>query len=80
MRMRLSHRHESKRGIDLVADHREIQPVALGDRRPVPGAGAAERIHPQAQGGAANGLHVDHVAEIAHVRVQVIVTMRGGCT
>ncbi len=67
--------HEAERGIDFVTDDREVQPVALGDRRPVVHPGAPERIYAQSQTGAADGVHVDHVPEIAHVGVQIVMTM-----
>ena len=37
-------RHEAEGRIDLVADDRQVEPVALGDARPVVHAGAAQRI------------------------------------
>jgi len=40
--------------------------------------GAAERIHPQADLRAADGIHVDHVRQIPGVRVEVVVPVRGG--
>ena len=36
----------------------EVQAVALVDRLPVGGAGAAERIHARDAAGVANGLHI----------------------
>ena len=41
-------RHEAEGRIDGLVDDRQVQPVALGNRRPVVDAGAAERIDPQA--------------------------------
>ena len=59
------HRHETEGRIDGLVDDREVQPVALGNRPPVVDPGAAERIHPQADLRAANGVHVDHIGEIS---------------
>ena len=61
-------RHETEGRIDGLVDDREVQPVALGNRPPVVDPGAAERIDPQADLRAANGVHVDHIAEIARCR------------
>ena len=70
--------HETEGRIDGLVDDREVQPVALGNRPPVVDAGAAERIDPQADLRAANGLHVDHIAEISNVGVEVVVPVRCG--
>ena len=56
-----STRHEPERGVHRVVDHGEIQPVALGNRRPVVNAGAAERIDAHANVRAANRVHVDDI-------------------
>ena len=70
-------RHETERRIDGLVDDREVQPVALGNRPPVVDAGATERIDPQADLCAANDLHVDYIAKVARVGVEVVVPM--GC-
>ena len=72
------HRHETEGRIDGLVDDREVQPVALGDRPPVVDAGAAERIHAQADLRAANRVHVDHIAEIADVGIEIVVPVRRG--
>ena len=72
------HGHETEGRIDRLVDNREVQPVALGDRPPVVDPGAAERIDPQADLRAANGVHVDHVAEIGDVGVEIVVPVRRG--
>jgi hypothetical protein len=41
-------RHEAKGRIDLLADDVEVQPILLGDPRPVMHAGAAQRIDAEA--------------------------------
>src|SRR3546814_5125926 len=56
--------HEREPGIDLLADHVEIQRIALGDARPVVHAGAAERIDAHAPAGAADQVEVQHVAPV----------------
>ena len=66
-------RHEAERGVDRVVDHGEIELVALGDRRPVVHARAAERIDAHADLRAADRIHVDDVAEIADVVVEIVV-------
>ena len=69
---------KSEGRIDGLVDDGEVQPVALGNRPPVVDPGAAERIHPQADLRAANGVHVDHIAEIANVGIEVVVPVRRG--
>ena len=71
------HGHEAEGGIDHLVDDGQVQPVALGDRPPVMDAGAAERIDAQAELRAADDVHVDHVAEVGDVGVEVIVPVRG---
>lgn len=70
------HRHEPKGRIDGLVDHREVQPVALSNRLPVVDPGATERIHPQAELRAANGIHVDYMGEIRNVRIEIVVPVR----
>ena len=50
--------------------------VSLRNRRPVMHAGAAEGIHTHAYFGAANSIHVEHIAKIAHVGIEEVVAMR----
>ena len=71
--------HEAEGGIDLAADDRQVEPIALGDRAPVVYAGAAERVDTEVQAAAADRLEVDHVGKVADVGVEKIVAMRGGC-
>ena len=56
----------------------EVEPVALGDPRPVMHAGAAQRIHAHANAGDADGIEIDHAAQVADVGVEKIVLARGG--
>src|ERR1700726_2036369 len=59
--------HEAERRVDLLADHGQIEPVALGDPGPVMNAGTAQWINAHANAGAANGIEIDHAAEVADV-------------
>ena len=56
----------------------EVDPVMLGDPRPVMDPGAAEGIDAQPDARAADRLQVDDVAQVVHVGAQVIVAMRRG--
>ena len=71
-------RHKTEGRIDGLVDDGEVQTVALGNRPPVVDPGAAERIYAQADLRTANGVHVDHTAEIAHVGIEVVVPVRRG--
>ncbi len=71
-------RHETERRIDGFVDDGEIQPVALGDRPPVVDTRAAERVDTQRDPGSTDGVHVDHVDEVARVRRDVVVPVRRG--
>ncbi len=73
-------RHEAEGRIDLLVDDGQVQPVALGNRRPVVDAGSAEWIDPQVDLGAANDLHVDDIAEVFRVGVEVVVAVGCGGT
>ncbi len=64
--------HEGKRGIHLLADHLEIEPVGLGDRRPVRDARAAHGVDADLQTRRADGLHVQHVSELRYVGRDVV--------
>ena len=55
-----------------------FKPVALGDRSPVVDAGAAQGIDAHADLRAANGVHVDHIAQIVNISVEIVVPVRGG--
>ena len=69
---------KSEGRIDGLVDDGEVQPVALGNRPPVVDPGAAERIYAQADLRAANGVHVDHIAEVANVGIKVVMPVRRG--
>ena len=70
-------RHEAKGRIDGLVDDGEVQTVALGKRFPVMDAGAAKRINRQADLRAAKNLHVNHIAKILRIGVEVVVPV--GC-
>ena len=59
--------HEAKRRIDLRIDHRQIEPVALGDLLPVAQRRAAERIDADLDPSRANRFHVDDRSQIVDV-------------
>ncbi len=69
--------HEAEGRIDFGVHHVQVQAVVLGNRRPVAHPCSAQRIDAQAQVGAANGVHVDHVDQVGHVAVEVVVAMGG---
>ncbi len=75
MRMRPSQSSvmKGKVEIDLLADHAEVDAVALGDARPVVDAGAAQRIDAETQAGGADGVEIEHGAEIGGVGLEEIV-------
>ena len=70
--------HEAEGRIDGFVHHRQIQTIALGNRAPIMHPGATQRIHAQTDVRAANRLHVEHVAEIADVGVEIVVAVRRG--
>ena len=55
-------RHERKGGVDPIVDHRQVEPVALGDQPPVAHRRTAHGIDAQPEAGAANGIQVEHLA------------------
>jgi hypothetical protein len=69
-------RHERERRIELLIHDLDPQPVPLGDRVPEGEARAPERVDADAEACAANGTDVDDRGEIAHVRPDVVVSMR----
>ncbi len=80
MRIRPSQSTVMKRKVGSTASFTTVrfEAVALGNRGPVVDAGAAERIHAQADLRAANRVHVDHIAEIAHVSIEIVMPVRRG--
>ncbi|KWV87536.1 hypothetical protein PFLmoz3_02819 [Pseudomonas fluorescens] len=69
--------HEAKGGVDLGIHHLQVQTVVLGNRRPVAHPCSAQRIHAQAQVGAADRVHVDHIDQVGHIAVEVVMAMGG---
>ena len=67
--------HEAKGRIDRVAHHSQVDPVVLGDARPVVHAGAAERVDADSHLGIADDFEVDDVAEIADAGAEAGVAM-----
>ena len=65
-------RHEAERRIELVVDDLQVEPVHLGDRRPVGGARPAERVDAEPQAGLADRVEVDHLRQVGHVGVHVV--------
>ena len=60
-------RHEAEGRVDLVVDDRQVEAVALGDRRPVGDARAAERVDAEAQPAVADRVEVDHGGQVVDV-------------
>ncbi len=69
--------HEAEGRIDLLADDLQVEPVVLGDARPVVDAGAAERVHAEVELAGADRIEVDDVAEIGDVGAEVVVAVGG---
>ncbi len=69
--------HEAERRVDKFIDHIQIQAVMLANRRPVIHSGAAQRVDTKTQARVADGVHVDHVLQVGHVGVDVIMAVRG---
>src|SRR5208283_4644654 len=70
-------RHEAERRIDDIVHDRKIQSIALGNRTPIVNFGATKRIHAHFQIRAANRIHVEHAAEIAYVRIEIVMAVSG---
>ncbi|MDT4834486.1 hypothetical protein FQZ97_681240 [compost metagenome] len=70
--------HEGELRVNDLADHLQIEPIALGDPRPVMHARAAQRVDAQAQAGSADNREIDHAAQITDIVRQVIMRMGGG--
>ena len=68
-------RHEPEGRIDDFVHDREIQTIALGNRAPIVNAGATQRIHAHADVGAANRIHIEHIAEIVDICIEKIVAV-----
>ena len=71
-------RHEAEGRIDLVADQRRVQAIALDDRLPVAHRRAAQGIDADLDACAADRLHVEHIGEIGDIGRDVVVAMHAG--
>ena len=56
----------------------QIESVAIANGIPVSHAGAAQRIHADANLALADCLQVDHRGKIAHIGIEVLIGMYGG--
>ncbi len=70
------HGHKSKGRINVAVDDGEVQPVALGNKRPTMDAGATQRINANVELGRANGVHVEHVREVIYIGIEIVVPVR----
>ena len=76
MRIRASRsvsRDKTERRVDAVIDDGDIKTIAFADRKPIVNPGTTERIDAHADIGTANRIHVEYIAEIDHVRVEIVV-------
>ena len=60
--------HEREARIDGRIYHADVEPIVLGNARPIGDARSAQGIGTQAQFCPANRLDIDHVLQIGHVR------------
>ena len=67
--------HETPGGVDLRADHADVQTVLLVDERPVVHRGAAERVDAQTHAGVSNDIEVDDVLQVVHIVLAVVETL-----
>ena len=70
--------HEPELRVDDLVGDRQVEAVAVADRRPVGDAGAAERVHAEPKPGAADGVHVDDRGEVVDVAAHEVVGGRPG--
>ncbi len=71
------HRHEAKRGVDLIADDRQVQTITLGNSSPVMHAGTPQWVNAHVNTGAANRLHVNDAAQIIDIGAKKIMPVGG---
>ena len=69
-------RHEGEGRVDRRVHDGDVQAVDGVDRLPVGRGGAAERVHAQLEAGAADGVHVDDVAQVLDVGQDEIFLVR----
>ena len=72
-------RHEPERRIDRIVGDGEVEPVVLGDARPVMHAGAAQRVDAHAHAGAADDLQIQHRTQVRDVVAEEVMAVRGRC-
>ena len=65
--------HEREGGIHHRIHHLQVQAVLLGNRTPITDARASHRVDPDLESGAANGLHVQDIRQIAYIGADIIV-------
>ncbi len=65
--------HEGEGRVDLVVHHLDVQAIGLGDDVPVGNAGAAQRIDTDLDARVLDGIHVQHVLQVIHVRGDIVV-------
>ena len=68
--------HEPEGRVDGLVHDRQVEAVALADRRPVVDARPAQRVHAQAQAGRPDRVHVEDGAQVAHVDAPEVVGPR----
>ena len=62
-------RHKSKRWINGLVHHCQIETVPLGDHRPIINTRASEWVNAKRNLGIADRRHIDHILEITDVGV-----------
>ena len=70
--------HEPEGGVDRLVDHLQLQPVVLGDGRPVVDRRPAQGVDAQAQPGPADRLHVHDGGQVLDVGGHVVVALHAG--
>ena len=67
--------HEAEGGIERIVQHGQRHAVAFADAAPIGHAGAAQRIRADVEARAADGVHIQHAAQIVHVCRNIIVAV-----
>lgn len=70
-------RHEPPGGVGQRIDHRQIEPVLLGDPAPVRDRRAAQRVGADAHSGRADRVQVEHGRQVGHVVAEEVVRPGG---
>lgn len=58
---------QAKGGVHGRVDHGDIQPEALGQRRPVVHSRAAQWVHPLPEASRPNRIDIDRVGQVGHI-------------